>query len=310
MIHCLSLQLPAAHLARLDAQPVAHLVGQVRVAASTEHLEVCLNVVLASSCPAQTPHFLGNNKNTLDQASHLYVRHPSASIGRLTPNHWLSRFCAAVPGARCQVPGARCLCQVPEHWKVSFFVGAGRLGTLRWGISSEVKEIQETEIYRHYVWCYRRNWKVWKWIPLAFGPSPGQLLTRQSCWEAADDWSIGTLRARTLARGRCQETCCTSAAASFSSSSSSSSADVRRLPRLGFNSHLHHLVLRTSPGDTAPFLMASLFSEWQQKESLWKLEKNAKSKSAYSTKRKRTSSCHTKKKQIWLSVFVQDSWLR
>ena len=200
-----------------------------------------------------------------------------------------------VPGARCQVPGARCLCQVPEHWKVSFFVGAGRLGTLRWGISSEVKEIQETEIYRHYVWCYRRNWKVWKWIPLAFGPSPGQLLTRQSCWEAADDWSIGTLRARTLARGRCQETCCTSAAAS---SSSSSSADVRRLPRLGFNSHLHHLVLRTSPGDTAPFLMASLFSEWQQKESLWKLEKNAKSKSAYSTKRKRTSSCHTKKNRF------------
>ena len=81
MIHCHSLQLPAAHLARLDAQPVAHLVGQVRVAASTEHLEVCLNVVLASSCPAQTPHFLGNNKNTsvpplcsasfcLDQAPH------------------------------------------------------------------------------------------------------------------------------------------------------------------------------------------------------------------------------------------------
>ena len=148
MIDCHSLQLPAAHLARLDAQPVAHLVGQVRVAASTEHLEVCLNVVLASSCPAQTPHFLGNNKNTLDQASHLYVRHPSASIRPLTPNHWLSRFCA---GARAQVPGAGARCQVPEHGKVSFFGSAGRLETLRWGISSEVKEIQETEIFRHYV---------------------------------------------------------------------------------------------------------------------------------------------------------------
>ena len=116
MIHCLSLQLPAAHLARLDAQPVAHLVGQVRVAASTEHLEVCLNVVLASSCPAQTPHFLGNNKNTLDQASHLYVRHPSASIGRLTPNHWLSRFCAGA--------GARCRCQSTGRF-LSLAVQAG-----------------------------------------------------------------------------------------------------------------------------------------------------------------------------------------